>query len=69
MMPTMCAEMSAPARIGAVRQRRRLEELLRRAASLIRVAANVARPTSTVPAGGCRPEYLAVHTSGRSDAG
>ena len=67
MMPTMCAELSAPTRIGAVRQRRRLDELLRRAAALIR--ADVDRPTSTVPASGRPPEHLAVHTSRRSDAG
>lgn len=68
MMPTMCAELSAPARIGAVRQRRRLDELLRRAAALIR-AVDVDRPTSTVPASRRPPEHLAVHTSRRSDAG
>ena len=67
MMPTMCAELSAPARIGAVRQRRRLDELLRRAAALIR--ADVDRPTSTVPPSRRSPEHLAVHTSRRSDAG
>jgi hypothetical protein len=68
-MPTMCAELSAHARIGAVRQRRRLDELLCRAAALIRAYGDLARPTSTVPASGRPPEYLAVHTSGRSDAG
>lgn len=69
MMPTMCAELSAPARIGAVRQWRRLDELLRRAAALIRADVDVDRPTSTVPASGRSPEHLAVHTSRRSDAG
>jgi hypothetical protein len=69
MMPTMCAELSAPARIGAVRQRRRLDELLRQAAAMIRAAVDVDRPTSTVPASGRPPEHLAVHTSRRSDAG
>ena len=68
MMPTMCAELSAPARIGAVRQRRRLEVLLHRAATLIRADVDVDRPTSTVPASGRPPEHLAVHASRRSDA-
>ncbi|HXB89818.1 hypothetical protein [Mycobacterium sp.] len=68
MMPTMCAELSAPARIGAVRQRRRLEEPLCRAAALIRADVNVDLPTSTVPASGRPPEHLAVQTSRTSDA-
>ena len=69
MMPTMCAELSAPARIGAVRQRRRLDELFRRAAALIRADVDVYRPTAAAPADKRPPERLAVHTSRRSDAG
>jgi hypothetical protein len=69
MMPTMCAELSAPARIGAVRQRRRLDELFRRAAALIRADVDVYRPTAAAPADTRPPERLAVHTSRRSDAG
>jgi hypothetical protein len=69
MMPTMCAEFSAHARIGAVRQLRRLDELFRRAAALIRADVDVYRPTAAPPAGRRPPERLAVHTSRRSDAG
>ena len=68
MMPTMCAELSAPARIGAVRQRRRLDELLRRAAALIRADVGVYRSTPVVPPGRRLAEHLAAHTSRRSDA-
>lgn len=68
MMPTMCAELSAHARIGAVRQRRRPGELFRRAA-LIRADVDVYRPAAAAPAGSRPPERLAVHTSRRSDAG
>ena len=69
MMPTMCAELSAHARIGAVRQQRRLDELFRRAAALIRADVDVYRPTAAAPADRRPPERLAVHTSRRSDAG
>jgi hypothetical protein len=69
MMPTMCAELSAHARIGAVRKRRRLDDLFRRAAALIRADVDVCRPTAAAPAGSRSPESLTVRTSRRSDAG
>ena len=68
MMPTMCAELSAQPQIGAVLQQRRLDELLRRAAALIRADVGVYQSTPVVPPVGRLAEHLVTHTARRSDA-
>jgi hypothetical protein len=67
MMPTMCAEASAYAQTGAMRQRRRLEDL-RRAAAAIRADVDACQFTVVAPHNGRRSVHSAVHTSRRRDA-
>jgi hypothetical protein len=71
MMPTMCVELSTRAQTGAVREQRRRDERLRRAAPLIRVDVDVHRsiPVPVVSPGEPLAERSTVHTSRRSDAG
>jgi hypothetical protein len=67
MMSIMCVELSAPAHIGAVLERR-LDELLQRAAALILANCGFYRTTPGVPPSRRLAEHFAVHTPRSSDA-
>jgi hypothetical protein len=64
----MCAELSAQARIDAAVERR-LDELLQRAAALIRADVDFYRSAPVVHPSRRLAEHLAVHTPRRRDAG
>ena len=69
MKPTMCAELSAHAQIGAVREQRRFNLRLRKAAALIRADVDVYGSTPVVSPSRRRAEHLALPTFRRSHAG
>jgi len=67
MMSIMCAEWSAQAPSDAVPERR-IDELLQRAAALIRADVESYRPTPVAHPSRRLAERLAMHTPRRSDA-